>query len=240
MQVIPAIDIKGGKCVRLRQGEFTQVETYSEDPVKYALRWAQEGAQRLHVVDLDGARVGMPQNTDVVRQIVRRAGIPVQLGGGIRSTEIIERMFNVGVDRVILGTSAAQDEQVVRGALMMYGERVTIGVDAKDGFVAVSGWQERLNETAVAFARRMAALGARRIIFTDVGRDGMLEGPNIAALQEMLTAAPVGVIASGGVGSVEDIRALAALRAPNLEGVIVGKALYAGRLSVSEAIAAAV
>jgi len=156
MEIIPAIDIKGGKCVRLRQGEFAQVETYVDDPVKYALRWQTEGAKRLHVVDLDGARVGMPQNLDVVRQIVRRVSIPVQLGGGIRNAEVIERMLSVGVSRVILGTSVAQNDDLARCALMMYGEKVIVGIDARDGFVAISGWMERTtNETAVTFAKRM-------------------------------------------------------------------------------------
>jgi phosphoribosylformimino-5-aminoimidazole carboxamide ribotide isomerase len=243
MQVIPAIDLKNGKCVRLRQGEFTQVETYTEDPVKYALRWQQEGAARLHVVDLDGARIGapQPQNLDVLRQIVRRVSIPVQLGGGIRSAEIVERMLRIGVDRVILGTSAAQNEELARGVLMQHGDRIIIGIDAKDGLVAISGWQERLNESAVAFARRIASAGAKRIIFTDIGRDGMLGGVNLAALQEILNAVAVPVIASGGVGTPDDIRALAALgkTMPNLEGVIVGKALYAGTVQLPEAIAVA-
>lgn len=239
MEVIPAIDIKGGKCVRLRQGEFTQVETYTDDPVKYALRWQQEGAKRLHVVDLDGARVGMPQNVDVIRQIVRRVSIPVQLGGGIRNAEVIERMLNVGVTRVILGTSIAQNDDLARSALMMYGEKVIVGIDAKDGFVAISGWAERTNESAVAFAKRMVGFGARRIIFTDIGRDGMLTGPNLPALREMLSAVDIPIIASGGVGNLDHIRSLAAVGAVNLEGAIVGKALYAGAVSLPEAIAAA-
>lgn len=241
MQVIPAIDLRNGKCVRLRQGEFTQVETYSEDPVKYAQRWQREGATRLHIVDLDGARVGMPQpqNLDVIRQILRRITIPVQLGGGIRNAEIAERMFRIGIDRVIVGTSAAQNDQIARNVLTQFGDRVIIGIDARDGFVAVSGWVERLDESAVSFARRMEKMGAKRIIFTDIGRDGMLGGVNTAALQEILNAVSVPVIASGGVGSIEDIRKLAAMEAPNLEGVIVGKALYAGKLVLAEAIAVA-
>src|ERR1041385_2675655 len=238
MQIIPAIDIKGGKCVRLRQGEFTQVETYSEDPVKFALRWQQEGAARLHVVDLDGARMGSPQNMDVIRQIVRRVTIPVQLGGGIRNAEVAGRMLNIGIDRVILGTSVAQSDQTAQGAFMQFGDKIIVGIDAKEGFVAVSGWQERLNESAVAFAKRIVALGARRIIFTDIGRDGMLNGPNIAALKEMLSAVAVPVIASGGVGNIEHVRALKAVAAPNLEGAIVGKALYTGNVSLSDAILA--
>lgn len=238
MEVIPAIDIKGGKCVRLRQGEFSQVETYSEDPLKYALRWQQEGAMRLHIVDLDGARVGMPQNMEVVRQIVRRVNIPVQLGGGIRNTEVIERMLNVGVARVILGTSVAQNDDIARSALMMYGDRVVVGIDAKDGFVAISGWMERTNESAVSFAKRMVGFGAQRIIFTDIGRDGMLTGPNVSALTEMLNAVQIPIISSGGVGNLEHIRSLRALSAGNLEGVIVGKALYAETIRLPEALSA--
>ncbi len=225
--------------MRLRQGEFTQVETYTEDPVKYAQRWEQEGAKRLHIVDLDGARTGMPQNMEAIRQIMRRVSIPVQLGGGIRSAEIAERMFRIGVDRVILGTSAAQDDQVTQGVLMQFGDKIIIGIDAKDGFVAVQGWQERTGEAAVSFAKRMVAMGAKRIIFTDIARDGMLNGPNVTALQEMLAAVSIPVIASGGIGSVEDVRSLAALGSANLEGAIIGKALYAGQITVRDAIASA-
>lgn len=240
MEIIPAIDLKGGKCVRLTQGVFSQVETYSEDPVKYALRWQQEGATRLHMVDLDGARIGTPQtqNLEVIRQVLRKVTIPVQLGGGIRSAEIVERMLRLGIDRVILGTSVAQNDTLAQDVIMQYGDKVVIGIDAKDGFVAVSGWQERLNESAVAFARRIVAMGAKRIIFTDISRDGMLTGVNTTALAEMLAAVPVPVIASGGVGTVEDIRALTAMKSPTLEGVIVGKALYAGKVSLPEAIVA--
>jgi phosphoribosylformimino-5-aminoimidazole carboxamide ribotide isomerase len=236
LEIIPAIDLKGGKCVRLRQGEFTQVETYTEDPVKYAQRWEQEGAKRLHIVDLDGARTGMPQNLDPIRQIMRRVSIPVQLGGGIRSAEVIERMLRIGIDRVILGTSAALDERMTQGALMQFGDKIVIGIDAKEGFVAVQGWQERTDSTAVGFAKRMEALGAKRIIFTDIARDGMLNGPNLAALREVMSALTIPVIASGGIASVEDVRAVSLL---NPEGVIVGKALYAGKITVRDAIAAA-
>lgn len=240
MEIIPAIDLKGGKAVRLRQGEFTQVETYTEDPVKYAMRWQDEGARRLHVVDLDGARIGSPQtdNLNVLRQIMRRVQIPVQFGGGVRSWEIVQRMIGIGVERVVLGTSAAQDEAATARILESFGDQVVIGIDAKDSQVAIRGWQERLDESAVSFARRMSSLGARRIVFTDIARDGMLNGPNIGALKEMLAAVPTRVIASGGVGSLDDVRALAAVQAPNLEGAIIGKALYAGRMTVAQAISA--
>lgn len=241
MQVIPAIDLKGGKCVRLTQGQFNQMEIYTEDPVKYALRWQQEGAARIHVVDLDGAKAGMPQpaNLEVLRQILRKVQIPIQLGGGIRNEVVADRMLRLGVDRVILGTSAAQNDQIAQSAIDQFGEKVVIGIDAKDGFVAVSGWQERLDESAVSFARRIVKMGAKRIIFTDIARDGMLQGVNTAALQEMLGAVPVPIIASGGVGKLEDIQLLRTIAAPNLEAVIVGKALYAGTIGLPRAIAAA-
>jgi phosphoribosylformimino-5-aminoimidazole carboxamide ribotide isomerase len=244
MQVIPAIDLQGGRCVRLSQGQFTEVDTYTDDPVRYALRWAREGAARLHMVDLDGARTGSPEprNVEVIQQVLRAVDIPVQLGGGIRTAETVRRMLDLGLERVILGTSVARNDALARELIDAHGERVVIGIDAKDGFVAVSGWQESLGESAVAFARRIVGMGARRIIFTDIRRDGMLQGVNTAALEEMLAAVPVPVIASGGVGSVEDFRTLAAVKAgggANLEGVIVGKALYAGRVALPEAITAA-
>lgn len=241
MEIIPAVDLKGGKCVRLSQGEYTRVETYSEDPVKYAQRWEREGGRLLHVVDLDGARVGapQPQNLDALRQILRRTKLSVEFGGGVRSAEIAERMLGIGVQRVILGTAAAQHDDIAREALDRFGDRVVIGIDARDGFVAVSGWMERLEETAVAFAQRVVGMGAQRIIFTDIARDGMLSGVNLVALRQMLDAVPVPIIASGGVTTVSDVHALKALDAPNLEAAIVGKALYSGAISLAEAIAAA-
>ena len=160
-------------------------------------------------------------------------------GGGIRNEVVADRMIRLGVDRVILGTSAAQNDQIAQGAIDQFGEKVIIGIDAKDGFVAVSGWQERLDESAVSFARRIVAMGARRIIFTDIARDGMLQGVNTAALTEMLNAVPVPVIASGGVGTLDDVRAVRMFAAPNLEGIIIGKALYAGTVKLQDAIATA-
>ena len=239
MVIIPAIDIKGGKCVRLRQGQFTLVETYSEDPVAYAIRWQKAGAPRLHVVDLDGARVGMPQNTDVVRRIIRSVSIPVQVGGGIRNAEVVERMLRIGADRVVVGTAVAGDDAAAQAMLTPYGDRIIVGVDAQDGRVAVSGWLQRLDETAEAFVTRLEKLGARRFIYTDISRDGMLAGPNLEGLRRILRSVHVPVIASGGVASLEDVRALAGMGEANLEGVIIGKALYAGTVDLAEAIAVA-
>lgn len=243
MILYPAIDIKGGKCVRLSQGDFAQVTTYSEDPVGVAKRWKDEGARWLHIVDLDGARMGLPNtvNLEVLRRIIRQVGLPVQFGGGARSAEIVERLLNIGVTRVVVGTALARDPALAEGLFTAYGEKVAVGIDARDGFVAVQGWVEALGEQATDFVVRMARLGARRFIFTDIARDGMLEGVNLASLQQVAAAVPgLPVIASGGVATLADLDGLKALRAasaPNIEGVIVGKALYAKTVSLPEALA---
>jgi phosphoribosylformimino-5-aminoimidazole carboxamide ribotide isomerase len=243
MNLYPAIDIKGGKCVRLSQGDFAQVTTYSEDPLKVAKRWKAEGAQWLHIVDLDGARMGLPNtaNLEVLRHIIRQVGLPVQFGGGARSAEIVERLLNIGVMRVVVGTALAKDPALAEGLFTVYGEKVAVGVDAKDGFVAIQGWVEAIGEQATAFVVRMAKLGAKRFIFTDIARDGMLQGVNMVTLAQVAATVPgLPVIASGGVAGLADLDALRALRAtsaPNIEGVIIGKALYANTISLPEAIA---
>lgn len=242
MDIYPAIDLKGGHCVRLSQGQFEQVTTYSEDPVKMAKRWQAAGAKWLHIVDLDGARMGVPntENLNVVRQILRQVGVPVQFGGGIRSAEVVERMIGIGVTRVVVGTAAAENPQLAQGLFTVYGDRVAVGVDARDGLVAVHGWQRTSGEPANEFVVRMAGLGARRFIYTDIARDGMLLGVNTASLQHVAAAVPnLPVIASGGVASIADIDGLARLRresAPNIEGVIIGKALYAGTVSLQDVL----
>ncbi|HEX5322703.1 MAG TPA: 1-(5-phosphoribosyl)-5-[(5-phosphoribosylamino)methylideneamino]imidazole-4-carboxamide isomerase [Capsulimonadaceae bacterium] len=232
MEIIPAIDIKGGKCVRLTQGKFDQQNLYSNDPVKIAKRWQDEGARRLHIVDLDAARVGMPQNQQIVRDIMRRTGLPVQLGGGIRSGELAQRMINIGVDRVILGTAAATDP-LIGEIFRSLGEKAILGLDATNGMVAIQGWAQATSLPAVDFARTMVEKGARRIIFTDIARDGMLNGPNLAAIQEIQRAVSVPIIASGGVSSLKDIQDIKAL---GVEGVILGKSLYEGTVFLPDAI----
>lgn len=245
MDIYPAIDIKGGHCVRLSQGQFDSVTTYSDDPVKVAKKWVSQGARWLHVVDLDGARKGMPdtRNLDVLRQILRQAGVPVQFGGGVRSAEVVERMLRLGVTRVVVGTAAARDEALARSLLTLYPEQVAVGVDARDGFVAVEGWFQKIDESAPAFVRRMAALGACRFIFTDISKDGMLQGVNVKAVGEIAASAPdARLIASGGVSGPQDVDALvqlAATTAPNLDGIIIGKALYAGAIYLQDAISRA-
>ena len=243
MILYPAIDIKGGKCVRLSQGDFAQVTTYSEDPLKVAKRWKAEGAQWLHIVDLDGARMGLPNTTnlEVLRHIIRQVGLPVQFGGGARSSEIVERLLNIGVARVVVGTALAKDPALAEGLFTVYGEKVAVGVDAKDGFVAIQGWVEAIGEQATTFVARMAKLGAKRFIFTDIARDGMLQGVNLIALAQVAAAVPgLPVIASGGVAGLTDLDALKSMQSttvPNIEGVIIGKALYANTVSLPDALA---
>jgi phosphoribosylformimino-5-aminoimidazole carboxamide ribotide isomerase len=236
LEVIPAVDIKDGKCVRLFQGKFDSAVVYSDDPLEAARRWREEGAGRLHVVDLDGARTGSPVNLNVVRRIASECGIPVQFGGGVRSLDALVSVLEAGIDRVVLGTSAALNEDFAREVFYRFGERVILGVDAKDGKVAVRGWECILDIDAVDFAKKMQRMGAKRVIFTDIGRDGALQGINLARLKEMVAALEIPVIASGGVASTTDI--LAAKDA-GAEGVIIGKALYEGSLTLREAMEAA-
>lgn len=243
MNIYPAIDLKGGKCVRLSQGQFEQVTTYTEDPIKIAKRWQAEGALRLHIVDLDGARMGnpTPQNLDIVRHIIRQVGVPIQFGGGVRSAEVVERLLRIGIARVIVSTVAVRDAPVAQGIFTAYGDQVAVAVDTRNGMLAVQGWQQTTVESGIEFAHRMVKLGAKRFIFTDIARDGMLEGINLQAIAQMAAAVPgLPVIASGGVTTLSDIDALEDLRAasyPNLEGIIIGKALYAGKLRLPDVLA---
>ncbi len=239
MEIIPAIDMMDGKCVRLVQGRFDQSTVFSDDPVDAARRWVDEGAVRLHLVDLNGSRFGAPQEIETIKRIISAVNIPVQLGGGIRTLDIARNMIELGVDRVILGTSAALDFAVAESIFQQLGEKAVLGVDAKDGYVAVKGWTEITGETAVEFALKMQDMGAKRIIYTDISRDGMLEGVNIPAMKQMAESVDMPVIASGGVSSIEDIEKLKAIESAGIEGVIVGKALYTGDLTLTSAIAIA-
>lgn len=233
MIIYPAIDVKDGRCVRLSQGRFSDVTVYSDKPVDVALKWEEAGAGYLHVVDLDGARTGQPVNTGVISEMAVKLGIPVQLGGGIRTIEMIEILLCKGIQRVILGTSAVSNPELVKTALKTFENNVVIGIDAKDGMVAIEGWAKTSNFTAVGFARKMEDLGAKTIIYTDISRDGMLEGPNLKAMEEMAKAVNMEVIASGGVGKIEDIKNLKEI---GVAGVIVGKALYTGDVDLKQAI----
>jgi phosphoribosylformimino-5-aminoimidazole carboxamide ribotide isomerase len=234
-ELIPAIDLRGGRAVRLFQGDYDRETVFSDDPVAIARRWEAEGATRLHVVDLDGARSGEPTNRPVIEQILDAATIPVQVSGGLRDARAVERVLAAGAARAILGT-VLTDPQVARPLLEQFGDRVIAGIDARDGRVAVRGWRDTLELDAMDLAQELAAAGARRVIFTDIGRDATLTGPNLEAMRRMAEAVPIPVIASGGVGRIEDVRELASLGC--LEGVIVGRALYTGALSLPEALAA--
>jgi len=236
MIIFPAIDLRGGKCVRLTEGRFDQETVFSEYPADMARRWQSEGAEYLHVVDLDGALAGGSRNLNVVRDIVEAVTIPVQLGGGIRTLDNIEQVLSVGVRRVILGSVAVRDPQLVADACRLYGDRIVVGIDARDGQVAVDGWGISGGVAAGELAVRMAAAGVQRIIYTDISRDGTLSGVNIAATVELAEKAGIPVIASGGVSSIKDIIDLVAVSSKGIEGVIVGKAIYTGALSLAEAI----
>lgn len=236
MQIIPAVDMMDGRCVRLVQGKFDQSTVFSDDPVDAARRWVDEGAKRLHLVDLNGSRMGAPQELPTIRRILAAVNVPVQLGGGIRTLETAKQMVDMGVARVIIGTSAALDTAAAAAIFAELGEQAVLGVDAKDGYVAVKGWQEVTTETAVEFAQRMQTLGAKRVIYTDISRDGMLAGVNAEAMAAMAKALDIPVIASGGVSTVEDITTL---RTTGVEGAIVGKALYTGDLKLADALTAA-
>lgn len=238
MIIFPAIDIRNGKCVRLTEGRFDQETVFADNPVDMALRWQNEGGQFLHVVDLDGALAGKPVNLGLVARIVDAVRIPVQLGGGIRNLETIEEILAAGVNRVILGSIAVRNPELVEQACCRFGDRIVVGIDARDGQVAVEGWGISGGVGAEELAKRMAAVGVARIIYTDISRDGTLSGVNGAATAALAQAAGIPVIASGGVGSVADIYALQTA-GKGIEGVIVGKALYTGALTLTEALAAA-
>jgi phosphoribosylformimino-5-aminoimidazole carboxamide ribotide isomerase len=233
MEIIPAVDLKGRRCVRLLQGLADRETVYSDDPVAVARRWFELGARRLHVVDLDGAFEGAPRQLDIVARIAAEVGCPVECGGGFRTDEAIAQALDAGIDRVVVGTRALSSPDWLRQVARKHPGRIVAGIDARDGKVAVKGWTEVSELDALELGRVVADCGVRAIIFTDIARDGMLTGPNVEAVCRMAEAVAVPVIASGGVGSHDDVRALAALP---IEGMIIGKALYDGRVDLPEAL----
>ncbi len=238
MILYPAIDILDGRTVRLAQGDYERSTSYEEDPVAAARRWEADGARWLHVVDLDGAREGGPRNLDQVRRIVAAVGAPIQLGGGLRDSKRVEEAISAGVERVVLGTTAARDPDVAEAIAAAHPERVLVSVDARQGRVAAQGWTERSRMTPSELITELADRGVRRFIYTPVEVDGLMQGPDLDSLRPLAEATEAELIYSGGVGSLEDLRALADLGLPNVGGVIVGRALYEGRFSVAEAIGA--
>ncbi len=237
MTILPAIDLKEGRCVRLLQGRQEDETVYSDDPAAVARRWQDEGATYLHLVDLDGAFEGAFRNLAAITRILETVTIPAELGGGVRSLDDVSRLLSLGLDRVILGTVAIREPDVAQSAVERFGpERVVVGIDAKGGRVAVKGWVETTEVGAVDLALRMKALGVRRVIYTDIATDGMLAGPNIEATRVLAVETGLNVIASGGISSLDDLRRVAALEPLGVDGVIVGKALYEGRVDLREAI----
>ena len=235
MYIIPAIDIKDGKCVRLYQGDFERITVYDDDPTAVAQRWAEQGAQMLHVVDLDGARVGHPVNTHIILDNEQSVNVPVQIGGGLRDEPAVIAALGLGVARVVLGTAAVQQPDLIERLVARYGDEIAVGVDARDGIVATDGWTEPSQVTAPYLVEHMAALGVRRIIYTDISRDGTLSEPNYSATAALVRPNGPAIIASGGVGKLEQLQRLAKI---GVEAVIVGKALYTGDLSLPAAIEA--
>ena len=237
MEVIPAIDLRDGRCVRLYQGDYAQETVYSDDPVQVALRWQEAGAVRLHVVDLDGAARGEPANLEIMASIAGSTRMPIQLGGGIRSVETIERAIAMGAGRVVLGTSAVGDPGLVETACSRFGpEAIVVGVDARDGLVATRGWLESSGVAAIDLVHKMTSLGVTRFVYTDIARDGTMTEPNFQAIEDLMKATGAVVIASGGVSTLEHLGRLARL---GVDGAIVGKALYEGAIDLREAIAVA-
>lgn len=238
MRVFPAIDLKDGKAVRLLQGRMEDATVYSENPVEVALGFKEQGATFLHVVDLDGAFAGKPINDLVIRELVKSSQLRVQIGGGIRSLERIEELLNLGVERVILGTVAVRDPELVQQAVERYPEAIVVGIDAKEGRVAVQGWAETTELQALDLALKMKAVGVKHLVFTDISRDGMLQGPNIQSTVELARLSGLQVVASGGVSRLEDLIQLQAeaSRGVTIEGVIIGKALYSGAFTFAEAL----
>lgn len=239
MIILPAIDLKDGKCVRLRQGKAEDVTVYSDDPVAQALTWLKQGAEQLHVVDLDGAFQGEPRHAEVIARIVREIGIPVEVGGGLRTDAQIERLLHAGVTRAIIGTRALENIDTLAALVKRFGDAIAVGIDARDGLVQVKGWVETTKTLATDLAKQVESAGVRTIIYTDTATDGMLGGPNLAAMRQMCGTVSCRIIASGGVSAPEHVTSLKALGCANLYGAIVGKALYDGKTTLAAMKAAA-
>ncbi len=234
MQLYPAIDIKNGKCVRLCQGRFDDVTVYNDDPVSVAKEFEAKGATFIHCVDLDGARDGESANVPIVLNVAKSVNIPVEIGGGIRSTEAVRKYLDGGIARVIIGTKAVKEPKFVEELIKEFGsDRVVVGIDAKDGMTAISGWEEVSRETAVETALRMKSIGVKTIIYTDISRDGMLTGPNYERTKELSEKTGLNVVASGGISGIDNLRKLNELGIP---GVIIGKAIYEKRIDIEEAV----
>ncbi|MGN4423848.1 1-(5-phosphoribosyl)-5-[(5-phosphoribosylamino)methylideneamino]imidazole-4-carboxamide isomerase [Bacillus cereus group sp. MYBK30-1] len=233
MEIFPAIDLKEGRCVRLYQGEFSKETVMNEDPVAQAIVFEKLGAKILHIVDLDGAIAGETVNLPVIEKICRAVRIPVQVGGGVRSLAVVEKLLSVGVEKVILGTAALYDQSFLEEAVRLYKEKIIVGIDAKNGFVATRGWLDLSEISYIDLAKQMASLGVQTIVFTDISKDGTLAGPNFEQLELLQKSVGIRVIASGGVASIQDVKRLNDM---NIYGVIIGKALYEKTIDLEEVL----
>lgn len=233
MQILPAIDVRGGQCVRLRQGDYAQETVFGTDPAAIARRWVDQGARCLHIVDLDGAKEGRPINSDSVRSIVQAAGVPCQLGGGMRTEDHIADTLKLGVERVVVGTKAIKDPNWLKDVCGRFPGKIVLGIDARNGKVATDGWLEVSETSALELARRCAGWPLAALVYTDISKDGMMAGPNLDAFRELSAATTLPIIASGGVTTIDDVRRLAELK---LAGCIIGRALYEGTIELREAI----
>ena len=236
MEVIPAVDIRGGRCVRLSQGDYDRETVFDDDPVAVAVRWASLGARRIHIVDLDGARAGQQVNAALVRQIVQTVDAAVQTGGGIRDLETLRAALEGGVNRVVLGTAAVRDPELLREAVALARDRLIVSVDARGGVVRLQGWTEGSDVQAGPFVRQLATMGVERVVYTDIERDGVRGGPNFEMYERMVADTSIAVIAAGGVSTLEDLRRLSEC---GVEAAIVGRALYTGEIALPEALAVA-
>lgn len=235
MRLYPAIDLKDGKCVRLIQGDYNEVTIFGDDPAEMAKKWESQGGKYLHLVDLDGAKAGKGINDEAIKSIIQAVTIPVELGGGIRTLEDIKAKLELGVDRVILGSVAVSHLDLVREAVERYGsDKIVVGVDAKEGKVAVEGWLEVSTRTALEFCRELKGVGVKTVIYTDIAKDGMMQGPNIDATKQLIDETGMDVVASGGVATLEDLKRVEMIGA---EGAIIGKALYIDAIDLKEAVA---
>lgn len=235
MLIIPAVDIRGGKVVRLFRGDFSKETVYSDNPVKTAIKWQSEGARRLHVVDLDGALEGTLKNIDWIRRITASLDIPIEVGGGIRSESDLETIINAGASYAILGTKACEDEAFLKKALERYGDRIIVSLDVKEGFLQTKGWVRPTEIKAIDFAQRIKMLGVGTVEYTDISRDGTLRGPGIENIRKFLGEVAIDTIVSGGISSLEDLKNLKALQKKTIIGVIIGRALYDGKIILSQA-----
>lgn len=233
MIIYPAIDIIGGECVRLTKGDYSQKTTYAKNPIEIAKKWENLGAEFIHIVDLDGAKSGDMPNFELIVSIANAVSIPIEVGGGIRNMDCVDKYLSGGVSRVIIGTSALRDPDFVKDAVLKHGEKIAVGIDAKDGMVAVEGWEAVSDKKAITLAKQMEDIGVKYIIFTDIATDGMLNGPNVNAMKEMNEKININIIASGGVTTIDDVETLAKT---GVSGAIIGKALYTDNIDLEQAI----